>query len=407
MKIIYFGNACSKSLESEILKKINLPSIVALNKLERALLKGFNENEIFDIEAHCLPSMNYSILSNSLYSKPNYDKIDENVKTKTYPIIRIPIIKYLVYFFITIYITLKWTYKNRREKKFIFVGNNFVPVTAALVIFSKLLSLNVCLLLCDLSKDMYSKEKIMRFGTFKKAVIPLYYYIIKIIEKNYDFYIFVAESMNTINKKNKPYIVIEGIYEKSDLIFGDEIKKNKQDTFKIIYSGSLYKLFGIEKIIDVFNLISDSKFELYLYGAGDAESDILLAQMNNKNIIYGGFINENELFDKLENANLLINLRNPEDEYTKHSFPSKLFEYMASATPVLTTKLEGIPKEYLDYLYVVDSYDSSIIRDKILEISKKNTEDLKEFGQKSKAFILKNKNPEIQVKKILDKLHNL
>jgi len=38
----------------------------------------------------------------------------------------------------------------------------------------------------------------------------------------------------------------------------------------------------------------------------------------------------------------------------RYSFPSKLIEYMASATPVLTTRLPGIPPEYEPYVYWIE-----------------------------------------------------
>ena len=62
----------------------------------------------------------------------------------------------------------------------------------------------------------------------------------------------------------------------------------------------------------------------------------------------------------MKEAKLLINLRNPEDKYTKYSFPSKTFEYMVSGTPFFTTKLEGIPSEYYNYLYCIDSYETNL-----------------------------------------------
>ena len=53
-------------------------------------------------------------------------------------------------------------------------------------------------------------------------------------------------------------------------------------------------------------------------------------------------------------ATLLINPRFSNEEYTKYSFPSKNMEYMASGTPILTTKLPGMPKEYYEYIYLFE-----------------------------------------------------
>ena len=80
----------------------------------------------------------------------------------------------------------------------------------------------------------------------------------------------------------------------------------------------------------------------------------------------------------MSNADLLVNLRDSRIEYTKLSFPSKMFDYMASGTPVLTTKLDGIPIEYYDYVFSIDSYSSSSIADKIREILKMDEKNINE-----------------------------
>ena len=41
-------------------------------------------------------------------------------------------------------------------------------------------------------------------------------------------------------------------------------------------------------------------------------------------------------------------------EYTKNSFPSKNMEYMVSRTPIMTTKLPGMPEKYDPYVYFIE-----------------------------------------------------
>lgn len=53
-------------------------------------------------------------------------------------------------------------------------------------------------------------------------------------------------------------------------------------------------------------------------------------------------------------ATLLVNSRFTIEEFTKYSFPSKNMEYMASGTPLLTTKLPGMPQEYYPYVFLFD-----------------------------------------------------
>ena len=85
-----------------------------------------------------------------------------------------------------------------------------------------------------------------------------------------------------------------------------------------------------------------------------------------------------------------------------YSFPSKNMEYLVSGTPVLSTKLKCIPKEYYKYFYFFEdeSLDGFIF--KIKEIINKDRIELFEFGKRSRNWVLENKNNIIQTKKIID-----
>ena len=102
------------------------------------------------------------------------------------------------------------------------------------------------------------------------------------------------------------------------------------------------------------------------------------------------------------NADLLLMLRDPCLEYTRYSFPSKLFEFMASGTPVLVSKLDGITDEYYNYLFVVEKFNVSEIANCLNHIFKMPHNELKAFGEKAQEFIKQHKTAKVQVKKILD-----
>ena len=52
----------------------------------------------------------------------------------------------------------------------------------------------------------------------------------------------------------------------------------------------------------------------------------------------------------------IFNYGNPENELTKFSFPSKVLEYMASGGVVISSKLAGIPKEYEQFIALLQEY---------------------------------------------------
>ncbi|HHT38510.1 MAG TPA: glycosyltransferase family 4 protein, partial [Mollicutes bacterium] len=81
---------------------------------------------------------------------------------------------------------------------------------------------------------------------------------------------------------------------------------------------------------------------------------------------------------------------------------SKTLEYMASGTPLLTTKLKGIPKEYYDYIYLFEDEDIEEMAIKIKSILLYNQEELDRFGSNARKFVFKEKNHKIQTKAIID-----
>ena len=56
----------------------------------------------------------------------------------------------------------------------------------------------------------------------------------------------------------------------------------------------------------------------------------------------------------ISSAAVLVNPRPNNEEYTKYSFPSKDIEYLLSGKPTVAFLLDGMPKCYQDFLYVVD-----------------------------------------------------
>ena len=103
-------------------------------------------------------------------------------------------------------------------------------------------------------------------------------------------------------------------------------------------------------------------------------------------------------------ATLLINPRPTNEDYTQYSFPSKNMEYMASGTPVLTTKLPGMPQEYYPYVYLLEDESAEGMAKALKEILSKPAEELSQKGSETKKFVMEQKNNISQAKRLLDML---
>lgn len=218
--------------------------------------------------------------------------------------------------------------------------------------------------------------------------------------------IFLTEQMtHQYRKKNRKYSVMEGLADFSELDKYEENGTGKQaDASKskvLMYAGTLHRCYGIEMLVKAFSRAGNADAELHIYGKGDFENDLVEYAKKNKNIRYFGAVPNEQVVLAEKNADLLINPRTSEGEYTKYSFPSKIIEYMASGTPVLMNMLPGIPNEYREYCYcfeneTVDGYVNSL--NHVLSMDSRT---LQAMGMQAQKFVYTQKNYTAQISKVL------
>ena len=101
-------------------------------------------------------------------------------------------------------------------------------------------------------------------------------------------------------------------------------------------------------------------------------------------------------------VSLLVNPRQNTENFTKYSFPSKTMEYLSSGTPVLMYRLDGIPKEYDEYLHYVSGNNVQDLTSAIKELLNCDSKELDEKAYRAQKFIMSQKNAVVQSAKILN-----
>ena len=214
-------------------------------------------------------------------------------------------------------------------------------------------------------------------------------------------YVLLTQAMNgEVNKKGKPYAIIEGL---CDTNVGNKPKKSDENAEKIcMYAGLLDARYGVKAMVDAFVAARVENASLHLYGSGPYAKELERIAKANPKIVYHGTVMNEEIVKAEQEASLLINPRPTHEEFTKYSFPSKNLEYMVSGTPVLTTCLPGMPKEYYPYVYLFK--DESVLgMAKTLEsVLSLDTATLEEKGRDAKKFVEENKNCVSQTQKLLE-----
>ncbi len=250
-------------------------------------------------------------------------------------------------------------------------------------------------LICpDLSIHMDLDAKKKPLKSFLKKIENI---VAKRLLKSVDGYVLFTEQMQEYFEEfNRPYTVVEGVYRDKY-----PLTQTTKGHF-IMHAGSLHYNIGIEELISAFEQISDQTEELWFFGSGAMDDYIKEKAKTNKRIKHMGFVDPQQLFEYEKQATLLINVRDPKAEYTKYSFPSKTFEYMASGTPYLTTDLPGIPTEYKDYIFTIEDNSVGTVKTGIEKVLSLTAREREVFGERAKTFVLENKNKYIQSKKIAD-----
>ena len=203
-----------------------------------------------------------------------------------------------------------------------------------------------------------------------------------------------------VNPKKRPYIVLEGHADRA-MEHVSNTAEEKNSTRICLYAGSLKRIYGIESLVKGFVSANLPNAELHVYGNGDYVEDLKTLSKQYSAVQYKGIAPNADIVEAELRATLLVNPRPTNEEYTKYSFPSKNMEYMASGTPVLTTRLPGMPKDHEPYVFFIEDETAEGITAALKEIFSLPQEELHAFGLRAKEFILKEKNNIAQAEKVV------
>ncbi len=216
--------------------------------------------------------------------------------------------------------------------------------------------------------------------------------------RRFDGYILLTAEMNPfVNPKKKPYLVMEGLLAPNAL----EFEESKSVPRIVLYTGALWKHdAGIEYFVEGFLNANIENCELHLYGVGELEEWLKEVGHRHPTVKYMGCVTNEEVVREQQRATLLVNPRPSTEEFCKYSFPSKTMEYMASGTPILMTRLPGVPEEYFNYLYTINKETSEGVLESLKSIFQQNQRELTRFGMNARNFVMENKGCRTQCKKI-------
>lgn len=355
---------------------------------QQNLLKGLEDREDVSLSVIHVPLIgSYPIHYNKLLIKdkrwrPGYHQLGY---------INLPLMKHKVQE-IKIKRELGHMIDNSGEQ-YVFIYTMYPPfVKAANKLKKKYPSLHVSLLQTDpiLGKDgIYTKNTSHNIRKGHKLIGLM---------KNFDSFVvltkYIAEAMDA---DDRPYAVIDCIIDESSRKTAAGHKPAGRKRF--LYTGSTRSTNGIITLAEAFDYLPDA--ELWICGDGDSDDYIREKEKNSDNIKFYGKVDHSKIADIQAQCDFMINPRTPTGGFTKYSFPSKTAEYMMTGLPTVMYRLEGLSEEYDDLLNYLYSETPEGLAEELNRLIEQDYDMLLDKAARAREYMLREKNPEAQVERII------
>ena len=380
MHIVYAVTTCSDRVYKQLFEHVKVKPAFQSQKYHRLLIEGLAAHCSVDVVAN--PPVNRSVLKENIVRLPA--ETEGGARYHYIPAIRNPILKAVCVGFGTFFKTLALA---KGESAVIVDGLN--RVTALSGVLAARLKGKPCIGIVTDLPDMLSGSR------FSKKLANF-------IIGSCTGYVFLTEAMNGyLNKKGKPYVILEG---HSDIAMKEKTPalEKKLQPRVCLYAGGVSKQYGLGNLVEGFRMADIPNARLHIYGPGDYVKELEQIAAEDDRVFYGGMLLNTQIVEKELEATLLVNPRPTHEEFVKYSFPSKTMEYMASGTPVLTTVLPGMPREYHPYVFLMEEETPEGAARALQNVLSLSDEELFQRGMAARNFILNEKNNVIQAKKLLD-----
>ena len=384
MKLLFLGSLYPDNTFEKLLKE-HIDVGFAAQVFQKALLPGLDVladvSVISEITIPSFPKVKHLWINKETFSHSSLKKCDD----ETVAYLNLPIVKH-----VSIFVSYIKAIRKKQDYDAVLI----YELTSRHLLSSLIGSRGVkkVLIVPDLPEFMSASKNII-YLLLKKIDRWI---INKAIQHMDGFVLFSKHMAKSLNIGDKPYIVVEGIYNSRK----DE-NVNKCEKKILLYTGKIEKWFGLYDLLSAFTRIDGNDYELWLCGNGDLS---MISEFTSKDdrIKYLGMMPHDEVLNLQKQATLLVNPRHSYDEYTKYSFPSKTMEYMASGTPTLMCKLESIPDEYNEHLFFFDDESVEGMANKIKTCLDLPSAELCSKGIEAALFINNHKSSFIQGERIIN-----
>ncbi len=395
-RAVFLGYVIPDELAKEIFSIDSLPAIQT-QKFGWSLVRSLNS--IFmrlDLVSVC-PIQNFPLGKRVILSYGRFSK--EGINGVYLGFVNILLIKHITRFISLLSYTFI-SFTKKKPSHLIIHGLHLPYIIFGLIM--KFFNIKITCVLTDRNGIVLPTD-----SWLSRLLKKLDFYLVKSIVKRFDSFIVLSPYLLDVYGIKRNSLVIPGVLSST---FIKKVEKSKPKIVNggrvnIVYAGGLNAMYGVAYLIDAVKMLPAKNFVLTLYGWGDLKENFLELSKNDNRFHYGGLLNENDLIDKLIDADLLINPRPSNEAFSQSSFPSKLIEYLAIGRPILTTRLAGIPHSLSTFFNYIDDESPSGICSAILSVTDSNKSVLESKSSLGQAYV-KNSYSEEAIGKSIQCLFN-
>lgn len=273
------------------------------------------------------------------------------------------------------------------------------PYGAPALIIGRLWDIPVVAITADLagSDPRYSKSlKHIVNGCLQSSLAP-----------GFDGLITLSRQFSREFGAGKPVLELDGGVDQSWFrsVAAAPDRNPSADKKAVMFGGRLGPHTGVTLLLESFNLLQGSEYELHITGRGPFEEQVVSAAEADARIHYHGFVERGQYIKLLKSATVLVNPR--PSSASRYNFPSKLLEYLVSGRPVISTRAGGVGREYGELMFVLDEETPQSLADLIEFVCHQSPQELEDIGERARAYVLTYKTWEAQGRRANDFLCDL
>lgn len=215
-----------------------------------------------------------------------------------------------------------------------------------------------------------------------------------------DNYVVLSNYVKKEILNDKNVIVVEGGINEEDIASSNSVEE-KNDKTIILFSGALTEYNGIINLIESMQYLKNYDVELRIYGDGYLKEYVVESQKNDDRIQYLGQVSNEDMKCYQREADVLINPRQVDNQISKYTFPSKIFEYFLSKTIVVSTRIPSYTEEYLDKMVLAEDSPYGLA-EAIQKVLAMPIDQKRKIENRAYDFVCNEKRWSVQIKKMYD-----